>query len=641
MGRLVGAGSGVMTDLKDNTGDSEKVSVVVEDRGLVVEVERGCLLNKALEQAGVELEGQCGGRGACSQCEVKISGETVTPPTRAELRRLGERKRLQGYRLACQTRVLGDIAIQIVQPETGGQRILTTGVGELTNISPPVTAHDVELNPPSLQDPRGDDRRLLDDLATNYGIECRFLDLTCLRGASLLLRKRDWKARVLIRGHEIIGLAKSHTPVLGMAVDLGTTGVAAYLCDLEDGNILGEAGILNRQHTFGADIVTRIEAARSSSKVAGRLQQLAVDAINALTLDLTRDAGHETHDIAELVIVGNTAMHHLFMGLPLDQLARAPHVPAVSVNAQVKTRDLGLMSAQGAYVHFPPNPGGFVGSDHLAMLVASGVDNSPEPALFIDLGTNTEICLVAEGTLTSVSCASGPAFEGVNLSCGMRAGSGAIERLTLTDEGVEFRTVDGQGPRGLCGSGVVDLLSEMARVGAIEPSGRLLEEHVRVRLIENQLGFEVLRIGESDAERPIFITQRDIRNIQLAKAAIAAGTRVLLRSRGLKPNDLRRVVVAGAFGNYINLRSSQNIGLLPAVQPDLIEQVGNAAGMGAAMMLVSESVREQAKSIAQRLTYLELAAQSEFKTEFMKAIPIPQAWGEEQTPHGNCSIGEG
>lgn len=621
---------------EDTRADKQMLTVVAEDRGLVVHVEHGCSLNRALEQAGVNLEGPCGGRGTCGQCEVVISGGAVTPPTRAELRRLNEQKRQQGCRLACQTRVLGDLSVTIQEAEPGAQRILTAGAGNLQSISPPVRAYDVELDPPSLLDARGDDRRLRDDLLTNYGVECACVDVSCLREASLGLRKQNWGARALIRGNELIGLTQRDAPVLGAAVDLGTTGLAAYLYDLGTGNILGEAGILNPQHARGEDIITRIEAARSSFEEAARLKQSAVGGINRLTSQLARNAGHEAKDIAEVVVVGNTVMHHLFLGLPLDQLARAPYVPAVSMVAEVKARQIGLKSAQGAYVYLPPNPAAFVGSDHLAMLVACGAEHSLEPALFVDIGTNTEICLAVEETMTSVSCASGPAFEGGGLSCGMRAGPGAIERLTLTDGGVEFRTIDGREPRGLCGSGVVDLLSEMVRVGAIDHSGRLREDHDRVRVIENQLGFEVLRIGERDANRPIVITQQDVRRLQLAKAAIGAGTQVLLRSRGLTADDLSHVVVAGAFGNYINIRSAQSVGLLPRVHAELVEQVGNAAGMGAAMILVSESVRERVKSMASRLTYLELAAQGDFKAEFMKAIPIPMR--EENTSHENRGI---
>jgi uncharacterized 2Fe-2S/4Fe-4S cluster protein (DUF4445 family) len=603
----------------------------MEDRDLVIHAEHGSPLNGALEQAGVYLEGPCGGRGACGLCEVMISGGDVNPPTRAELRQLSEDKRLQGYRLACQTRVLGDIHVTVAQAESGTQRILTTGTSDFRSVSPPVRAYDLVLEPPSLSDPKGDDRRLLDELLRNHGIDCGSMDVTCLREASVLLRKQDWSVRALVRGRELIALTESVSQVLGVAVDLGTTGIAAYLCDLEDGEILGTSGILNPQHTRGEDIIARIEAARKSSDNAGRLQEMVLDAINSLTSELAGEVGHKARDIAETVIVANTAMHHLLLGLPLDQLARAPHVPAVSTDVEVKARDIGLDAAQGAYAYLPSNPAAFVGSDHVAVLIACGAEQSSGPALFIDIGTNTEICLVVDETMTSVSCASGPAFEGGNLSCGMRAGSGAIERLTLTDEHVDFRTIDARPPRGLCGSGVVDLLAEMTRVGAVDPSGRLLEEHARVLEVEGRLSFDVLAAGQAEAIGPIVFTQQDVRNLQLAKAAIAAGTQVLLGSRGLNADDLTRVVVAGAFGNYINVNSAQMIGLLPPVSAELVEQVGNAAGMGAAMMLVSESVRKQARKLSGRLTYLELAAQVGFKAEFMKAIPIPHTWGEENS----------
>ena len=406
-----------MTDRKDIPADNRKVTLVEEQHGLTVRVEHGCMLNKALERAGVHLEGPCGGRGTCGQCEVVISGGEVSPPTRAELRRLTEHKRLHGHRLACQTRVLGDVSAMVREATPRGQRILTTGVGDLHSISPRVRACDVALRPPSLEDPRGDDRRLAHELSTHHGMTCVCPDVTFLRDELAVLRTQDWRARVLVRGNELIGLKEPYSPILGLAVDIGTTGIAAYLCDLEHGHILGETGILNPQHVCGEDIITRIDAARRSPEQAERLQHLVVQAINRLTVDLTNHAGHEPGDVAEFVIVANTAMHHLFLGLPLDQLARAPHVPAVSMDTEVKARQIGLVSTAGAYVCLPPNPAAFVGSDHLAMLAASGAEDSPGPALYIDIGTNTEICLVADETMTCVSCASDrPLKEGISVA---------------------------------------------------------------------------------------------------------------------------------------------------------------------------------------------------------------------------------
>jgi uncharacterized 2Fe-2S/4Fe-4S cluster protein (DUF4445 family) len=353
------------------------------------------------------------------------------------------------------------------------------------------------------------------------------------------------------------------------------------------------------------------------------LQDLAVKAINRIGRELLEEVGREPHEIAELVIVGNTAMHHLVTGLPVKQLARAPFIAATNLEMEVKARELGLAFAEGAYLFLPPNVAAFIGSDHIAMLLAAETEETTGPTLFIDIGTNTEICLVEGEQMTSVSCASGPAFEGVHLSCGVRAGPGAIERIGLTDDGPELQTIDGLAPIGLCGSGIVDLWSEMLKIGAMNSSGRLLQDHPRVRSEENRLGFVVVDSGELGADRPIIITQHDVRNLQLAKAAIEAGTRLLLRSRGIGADDLDQVIVAGAFGSYLNVRSAQRVGLLPWVPSDRVVQVGNAAGIGAANMLISMFARERATRISRRLAYLELATQPDFKEVFIQATALP------------------
>jgi uncharacterized 2Fe-2S/4Fe-4S cluster protein (DUF4445 family) len=621
-----------MTNTKDNSSGPVKYRVLVEPAGAEVYLEPDRPLTSALRRAGAKLEELCGGRGACGGCKVRVSEGRVTAPSKAELCHLTSDELDQGLRLACQVRVLGDLKVSVLPSAVAGaQRVLTAASHGALIVDPPVRAYDVQPPQPSVDDQRADDRRVLEELRARHGVECTAVDLECLRELSSFMRDRHWHVRALVRDRELIGVKSVDVPVLGMAVDLGTTGLAASLYDMSDGKVLAARGVPNPQHSYGEDVITRIDAARRSAAHAEELRRVAVQALDRMADELTSTVGASSEDIAELVVVGNTAMHHLFLGLPVGQLARAPYLPAVSLTVELKAREVGLNLMSGAYVFLPPNPAAFIGSDHIAMLLAVGADELEGPSLFIDIGTNTEICLTTGDGMTSVSCASGPAFEGFHLSSGMRAAPGAIERLALTDQEVKFETIDGRAPIGLCGSGLVDLCSEMLRVGLIDASGRMVKDHKRLTTRGAEAAFTVLDRGEHNAENPIAITQRDIRNVQLAKAAIQAGTDILLRSAGIGADNLSQVIVAGAFGNYLNVHTAQNLGLLPAVPPEKVVQIGNAAGTGAGMMLLSLSCRERAAGIARKLRYRELAAQPDFQQIFLNSIALGHRPGRKRS----------
>ncbi len=596
--------------------------------GVEIDLEPGRSLRWAVRGAGAKLEGLCGGRGACGACRVRVSGGRATEPSKAELRHLTSEELHQGLRLACQTRVLSDVEVTVLPSAlAAGQRVLTAASHDTAIVDPPVRAYDVQPAQPSVNDQQADDQRVLEELQARHGVECCSVDLRCLGELSWLMRGQDRLARALVRGRELIGVSSAEAPVLGMAVDLGTTGVAASLYDMSDGRLLAASGLLNPQCNYGEDIITRIDAAGRSPARAEELKRVAVQAIDRMADELASTVGESGRAVAELVVVGNTAMHHLFLGLPVGQLARAPHLPCVGLAMELKAREVGLNLMSGAYLFLPPNPAAFIGSDHIAMLLAVRADEADEPTLFIDMGTNTEICLVAGDSMTSVSCASGPAFEGFHLSSGMRAVPGAIERISLTNRGVELEAIGDRSPLGFCGSGIVDICSEMFRTGVVNARGTLLPDHERVKTDGSELAFTVLDRGEHDAQIPITVTQRDIRNVQLAKAAIQAGTEILLRSAGISVDDLSQVIVAGAFGNYLNVHSAQNLGLLPAVKPEKVVQVGNAAGTGAGMMLLSSSWRERAGAISRKLRYLELASQPDFQKIFLDSIALGRSQG--------------
>jgi uncharacterized 2Fe-2S/4Fe-4S cluster protein (DUF4445 family) len=403
---------------------------------------------------------------------------------------------------------------------------------------------------------------------------------------------------------------------------LGTTKIAGYLVDLSDGRTLAAKGIMNPQISYGEDIISRITSAIDSPAKSAELQKLVVDAFNELANDLCAEAGAKTEEIVEAVVVGNTAMHHLFLGLPVRQLAYSPFVPAVSQALDIKARDLALHMASGAYVHILPNIAGFVGADHVAMLLATEVRQAEGPTVALDIGTNTEVSLVNNGGITSVSCASGPAFEGGHIKDGMRAASGAIERLRIANDSIQYQTIDEAPPLGICGSGIVDAMAQLYLVGIIDKHGRMKSDHPRLHIHKKQPQFVLVTKEERGGRPAIAITQQDVRELQLAKAAIRTGIQILLETNGCSEEEIKQVIIAGAFGTYINVSSAITIGMLPSLPLDRFRQVGNAAGMGAKLALLSSSKRTEAQNLASQVHYLELATAPNFMSTFSQASYI-------------------
>ncbi|MCX5994317.1 MAG: ASKHA domain-containing protein [Chloroflexi bacterium] len=366
----------------------------------------------------------------------------------------------------------------------------------------------------------------------------------------------------------------------GVAIDLGTTKIAGYLVNLCDGSILSKHAMANPQDVYGDDVISRVTYAMSPPANAKRLEKSATGAIDDMMLFLSAGAGCQPVAIAKVAICGNTAMHHLVLGLPVDQLARAPYLPWVKDAVNISAKELGLKSAPGADVYFLPNIGGYVGGDHVAVLAATGALNIKVPTLIVDIGTNTEISLADAGNITSVSCASGPAFEGGHIKHGIKASPGAIDKIIIRDGKVKYRTIGGGRPEGICGSGMLDAVAQMVDNGIIDSSGRMDKGHP---LIHTQAGQSAILIAGRDRSvdgEDIVITQGDIRELQLAKAAIRTGIDVLLKSADIAAPDVKRIIIAGTFGNYIDIKSAIRVGMLPDLPARRFSQVGNAAGAG-------------------------------------------------------------
>jgi len=580
------------------------------------------LLDSA-QQLGVGLASVCGGHGLCGSCKLQIIDGTISEPTSVEQEQLSPQELKEGYRLACQAYPTSDCRLRVPEESMSTpQRTQVEGLAINVSPEPPVRAYRLDLHAPSLSDLQGDADRLLEALQQQHQVPCSSMDVDVLRAISPQLRSWGWQTQASVREDEIIALAPWPGRQLGLAVDVGTTKVAAYLVDLSNGHTLAAEGIMNPQISYGEDVVTRISRVQGSASEGAQMRRLIVEALEKLTADLCQKVDAAMEEIVEAVIVGNTAMHHLLLGLPVDQLARAPFVPAVREALDVKARDVGLHIAPGAYVHLLPNIAAFVGADHVAMLLATEVSQADGLVVALDIGTNTEVCLVSDGKMTSVSCASGPAFEGGHIKHGMRAASGAIERLQLADDTVHYQTINGAPPVGICGSGILDTLAQLRLNGVIDEKGRMTDDHPRIRSRKGLREFVIVSEKERDGLPAITITQKDVRELQLATGAIHTGIQVLLETSGHSTGEIAQVVIAGAFGTYIDVASAIAIGMLPSLPLHRFQQVGNAAGTGARLALVSCSKRSEAQAIARRIGYIELATVPQFMQTFTEALYI-------------------
>ena len=571
-------------------------------------------------QLGVGILSICGDQGKCHSCKIQVLAGTVSEPTSSERDTFSPQELEDGYRLACQAYPLSDCKLRMpLESMTTPQRTQVEGLEVTVHPEPLVYAYSVQLPPPSLSDLRADAERVLEALHHQHQIRCRHIDIDVLRNLSPRLRLWNWQAQASVRDNEVVAVGPWSSRQLGLAVDLGTTKIAGYLVDLSNGQTLAAKAIMNPQISYGEDVVSRIYRVVKSSAEGAQLQQLAVAALNRLIVELCEATGAEANEIVEAVIVGNTAMHHLLLRLPVKQLAYAPFVPAVRDALDIKACHIGLTMAPGAYVHLLPNIAGFVGADHVAVLLAIGAMQAKGVIIALDIGTNTEVSLVDNGEITTVSCASGPAFEGGHIKHGMQAASGAIERLRLINSHIQYQTIGGVPPIGLCGSGALDAMAQLYLVGVLDKSGRMTRNHPKVRMCEKQREF-VLVSGEEQGGRPaITITQQDVRELQLAKGAIRAAIQVLLEATGHSEEEIEQVVIAGAFGTYIDVASAVTIGMLPSLPLSRFRQVGNAAGMGAKLALISRSKRKEAQAIASQVHYIELATATNFKPTFIQA----------------------
>jgi len=574
------------------------------------------------QNVGVELVSLCGGIGSCDSCKVRLIAGTLTQPTLEEEAIFTAGQLKEGWRLACQAEPLDDVKIDI-PPEslTTPQRLQIEGeVGQL-ELDPAVIALDVQIDPPTLHDLRADAERLNDAVLAAGGLSLQF-SLPVLNAFSSQARAQKWSVRLAIAGGRFLAaVLPPGSPLFGLAVDIGTTSIATYLVDLETGEIAGKAGAMNPQIAYGEDVISRILYIDENQEGKELLQARVVNTLEELLSVLCAEAGASREQIVDAVVVGNTAMHHIFAGLPVKQLGEAPYVPAVSGAISFPARAVGLKLSSGAAVYMPPNIAGYVGADHMAMLAATDAWRAERTTIAVDIGTNTEVTLVHDGRHYSCSCASGPAFEGAHISAGMRAAPGAIERVQIVDDQIRIQTIGDQAAVGICGSGVLDAVAVMTGTGLIDRRGAFqVGHHYATSLDDGKTAFVLAPAGVSGNGRHIAVNRKDVAEIQLAKGAIRAGIEILLKEAQIPASEVEDFVIAGAFGTYIDVASAVRIGMFPALPLDRFRQVGNAAGMGARLLLISQGARRLAAEMVEQIEYVELTTYSAFQDEFIRQL---------------------
>jgi uncharacterized 2Fe-2S/4Fe-4S cluster protein (DUF4445 family) len=604
-----------------------RFNITFQPSGKSIELLSGISLMEAAWMAGINLASACGGKGKCGKCRVLISNGDVSPPDSRETEILTEEELRKGHRLACCAYAESNLEVSIPEKSIAAEiRLQKEGITGDLEIDPIIDAYDVQLKPADLANPKADFDRLIDELKGLSNIENFKADVKAAGQLSPFLRRHDWKVTCYTGSGEIIGFAPKGAPPVGLAFDLGTTKIAAYLLDLATGEELASMGLLNPQIRYGDDVISRLCAAINDKDTEGsypsELTRVMRGSLGEIIKDLTEKAGVIPTQVADICIVGNTAMTHLLLGLPVKQLVASPYVASVNLGIDIKARDLGFNISPGAYAHILPGIGGFVGPDHVAMILASEIDRSTKTTLGIDIGTNTEIVIRRPDLpeLVSLSCPSGPAFEGAHVTDGMRAARGAIEAVKLTEKDVEYRTIGDAPPIGLCGSGIIDAVAELKRRDLIDERGRFNKTDNRVKQGRQGAEFQLVPESEGHEGRGVVITQKDIDEIQLAKGAIRAGIEALLEETGTSAEMVSEVVIAGAFGSFINIANTIDINMLPYFPNARYRQIGNGAGAGVRRALISKKERARAQGIAANTRYLELTTYPNFNRKFAQGM---------------------
>lgn len=575
------------------------------------------ILLESIRKAGIQIRSNCGGNGTCGKCGIILIQGSLKP--------VGEKGRTllpvnNGTHPACRVVPVTDCVISIPPESIDGQLKTLTAFDENLEIQKAVVQYQIfSIAPPDFEDVRSYDIRITEEISALRGSKTVLKDIAVISTLPGTLRKHDWRVKAAIVGDGIIDIRGEQEATFVLAVDIGSTKIAVYLLDPKSGRQIESTGLLNPQTSYGFDIVSRLGNAAADTQAKIKMQRTVIDAINQAAEGLCGKHGTTAKSIVHAVCVGNSAMHHLVLGIDILSLIEPPYVAAAENGIHAAAERLGFSFSAGARVYFPPNVGGFVGSDHLSMLLSAGIQKRDNAiTLYVDVGTNTEICLAAEDKYYCLSAPSGPAFEGAHIEHGMRAVPGAVDTCRVHKGKFICTTIDGQKARGICGSGIVDAIAEAYTWNIIDWRGRL-QDHESVVDINGSKCLVLIEEPDTAIDGPVYLSQKDIREFQLVKGAVASGIQVLFDSGGFKLEDLSNLVIAGAFGSFINAENAFKLGLFPFHPKLEYSQIGNAAGGGACLMALDADCREEMKDIRTKMEYIELVKAPGFKKTFARA----------------------
>lgn len=623
-------------ETKDRKAAAGRIVFKPEDKSVIVPA--GSTLLAAAAAADVHINASCNGRGACGKCKLVVeSGEVSKTSTPL----LSDLEKARGYVLACQTKVKGDVTVRIPE-ESLQQRMKVAGMGEAATarlkglvqaIDPMLTDLHLSLSPPTLDDSVSDLDRL------RRGLKAQGCDLACLnvgigviRQLAEVVRQDNWEVTVSVirRRHcanEIVDIRSGGPagPSLGLAIDVGTTTIVVYLVDMADGTILGAASGHNRQASCGDDIINRIICAEKDG--VKKLSRMALATINALIGETLDGVGARADQIGNVVVSGNTTMAHLLLQIEPRYIRREPYIPTISEFPVLKAGEIGLKASPVAAVFIMPGPASYVGGDIVSGMLYAGVHRQDPLTLFIDVGTNGEIVVGNREWLMTAACSAGPAFEGGGIRWGMRAEDGAIEQVTIDRDTLapEIATVGGAAPRGICGSGMIDLISELLNADIIGRNGKFTADAQSrfVKRVNEEWAYVLAVADQTPMAEEILFTESDLRNLMYSKGAVYAGFNTLLKVAGLDFSMIERVIIAGGFGQYINIEKAVRIGLLPDIARSKFVYLGNSSIAGAYMALLSEDCRREAGWVCNQLTYIDFSSHPNYMDEFTSALFLP------------------
>ena len=614
------------------------VALTVLPEARALDVEAGTTILAAAHAAGIDITATCGGRGRCTSCRVKFVAGAPPPPTVMDELQLGAALVRDGYRLSCQCRVTEPVAVALAPPldERSFQILPAQGTAaalDRVRIDAGVRKDLVHVALPKEEHHQTSD---LEELLRATGRRVEDVPTDVLRGLPQALREHGGEVTVTSWGRRVLAVEAGDTAALrfGIAVDIGTTSVVSSLMELESGEQLAAVSSLNPQAVFGADLMSRIAFAQFNPGNLRKLQTRIIGLLNQHIEQLCADSGVRAKWIYKVVVVGNTCMHHILLGIDPSHVGLAPYAPVMRHPLELSARELFLKVNGEARVCLLPIVAGFVGADTIGVALATRIGDTPELRVAVDIGTNGEVLLGSRERLWACSAPAGPALEGAQLRCGMRGALGAIDRVWLEGGDLRWHAIGDAAAQGICGSGVIDAVAALLDAGVLDWTGLIDvdgRDHLpaplagRVERRGEERLVVLARPGEGGARGEIVLTQDDIRQVQLCKGAIASGAAMLLRVAGIDHDDLAELMLAGGFGNYLSIRSALRIGLIPALPESRIRYVGNAAALGAQLALMSEPERARAAELARRIEHVSLAAHPDFQDIFVDCMNFPRA----------------